>query len=154
MAAATLATSMQAAGLRLTRARQAVLQVLEGNPRQHLSAQDIQRLSGEQGCPVDLASVYRTINTLVSLGLVHRSDLSESHTHFELEHREEVHLTCRLCGRVIEGRFPGHQRLERVLARLAGAQGFAPLRFRVEVEGACRHCCQERREGRADGARQ
>lgn len=140
MTTATLATSMRAAGLRLTRARQAVLQVLEGNPRQHLSAQDIQRLSGEQGCPVDLASVYRTMHLLAELGLVHRTGLEEPHAHFEIAHAEEVHLACRVCGGVVEAPFPGFGRVSRALGALARRQRFELSRFRVDVEGRCERC--------------
>ena len=81
-----LAERLRGAGVRLTRARRAVIGVLEQRHREHLSAEDIHRLSEELGEPVDLASVYRTMHLLAELGLVHRTGLEEPHAHFEIAH--------------------------------------------------------------------
>ncbi len=133
-----LAGALRAAGLRLTGARRAVIGVLEEQRAEHLSAEDIHRLAKAAGRRLDLASVYRTMNVLAELGLVHRADLAHSHAHFEIDHGEEAHLICTRCGETIEA--ADQQDVAAALARLAEAQGFALGRFRVEVEGTCERC--------------
>jgi len=143
-----MAASLQRAGHRLTRPRRAVMRVLAERPREHLSAEDIHDASHALGEPIDLASVYRTINLLGDLGLVHRRDLAEPHTHFEIVHEQEVHLTCTTCGRTLEDHSPYYRRLLRSLQALAGRQGFNLGRFRIEAEGQCAACLAEAGGGR------
>lgn len=133
-----LAGALRAAGLRLTGARRAVIGVLEERHAEHLSAEDIHRLATASGRRLDLASVYRTMSVLADLGLVHRADLAHSHAHFEIDHGEEVHLTCTECGVTLE--VADQRELAGSLARLAESEGFGLGRFRVEVEGTCERC--------------
>ena len=61
-------------GCRITSARKAILAILTTHP---LSVQEISQLMRDTGKQVDLASIYRTMELFVSIGLVDELDLGE-----------------------------------------------------------------------------
>jgi len=136
----TLAKRLRSAGFRLTAPRRAVLELLQDRSRRHLSAQDIHDSLRRRGLSVNRASVYRTLNLLVHLGLVHQQSLSETHAHFEIDHGGEIHLYCRSCGGVTEAQVPEGGSIEKALSRVARGEGFSMARLRIEIEGKCRRC--------------
>ena len=154
MATSGLLGALRTAGLRLTTPRRAVIDVLERR-RQHLSAEDVYSALRERGVRVDRSSVYRTLDLLSQLGLVRQVAPSERHAHFELDHEEEVHLTCAQCGRIIEAHLPKHVRIGRSLAALARRRRFQVTRFGVEAQGWCESCRPRqavRKESEGNGA--
>jgi Fur family ferric uptake transcriptional regulator len=138
--AKVLDETLRAAGFRLTAPRRAVLSLLQRSGGQHLSAEDIHAALGRRGLRVDLVSVYRTLNLLVRLGVVHEASLRQTHAHYEIEHGAEVHLACVSCGKVTEARLPTRGRAAEYLARVARRRGFRLTRFGIEVEGYCAAC--------------
>jgi Fur family ferric uptake transcriptional regulator len=136
----TLAKRLRGAGFRLTAPRRAVLELLQDRSGQHLSAQDIHHSLRRRSLSVNRASVYRTLNLLVRLGLVHQQSLSETHAHFEIDHGGEIHLCCRSCGRVTETQIPEDSSIERELSRIARREGFPMAHLRIEIEGKCKRC--------------
>jgi len=151
MAASGLLQQLRRAGLRVTAARRAVIEVLESR-RGHLSADDVYSALCERGVPIDLSSVYRTLDLLSNLGLVRQAARSERHAHFEIDHQEQVHLTCRNCGRVIEAPLPKRQPIGKVLTGLARHRRFQISRFGIEVEGLCSRCRSRQRQREASSA--
>lgn len=148
MATSELLDELRNAGLRLTAARRAVVEVLEGR-REHLSADDVYGALRERGVSIDLSSVYRTLDLLSDLGLVRQVTPAERHAHFEIDHQEDVHLTCSECGRVTEARLPKPARVGEALTALARRHGFQVSRFGVEAEGLCDGCRARQRARKA-----
>jgi Fe2+ or Zn2+ uptake regulation protein len=142
----SLSARFRQTGLKLTAARRAVMALLENRRGEHLSAEEIHRALRAREVAVNLSSVYRTLNLLVDLGVVHRIDLSESHAHFGVEHKEQAHLRCEACGELSEVCLPGHGSLARRLQELARKQGFELTRFRVEAEGRCKRCASKEKK--------
>jgi Fe2+ or Zn2+ uptake regulation protein len=136
----SLSARFRQTGLKLTAPRRAVIALLENRRSGHLSAEEIHGTLSAEGVTVNLSSVYRTLNLLVALGLVHRIDLSESHAHFGVEHGEQAHFRCEVCGEVSEVYVAGHADLARRLQGLARKRSFELTRFRVEAEGKCKRC--------------
>lgn len=131
---------LREAGLKLTAPRRAIIGLLESRRGEHLSAEEIHEAVKAEGVEVNLSSVYRNLNLLVTLGLVHRVDLSESHTHFGIEHGDQAHLRCKTCGQVSEVDLSGPAGPARRLEGLARKLGFQVTHFRVEAEGKCERC--------------
>ncbi len=136
-----LRSSLRDRGQRLTPQRQRVLGLFEqiGEGR-HLSAEEVhQRLlvSEER---VSLATVYRTLRLLSSMGLLQELELSEGGRRFELAsdaHRDHHHLVCVRCGRTEEFENPA------VLAAGATAAdglGFQLLDCVLNVRALCPDC--------------
>jgi Fur family ferric uptake transcriptional regulator len=123
------------AGHRAGGARREVVQFLAG---QHccLSAQQIhERLRGRAG----LASVYRALETLASLDLVHRVDV-DGVACFEPadpggEHHH--HAICDACGRMDVF---ADEELERLIHGVADRLGYSIGGHDIVVRGACPAC--------------
>lgn len=107
----------------------------------HLSAEDVLRRVAKRGADVGLATVYRTLDLLVSSGLVAERDFGEGFRRYEpvAPGQAHEHCICSACGRVME---LSNDRLERVIALVAEEVEFRPHHHHLEVFGLCRDCQQ------------
>lgn len=89
---------MKKAGVKLTRPRRLVLNVLRA-AKQPLSMKEIHKRIRKKA---DLASVYRTINVFLELGIVREIPLGERYQRYELvaEGRHNHYILCIECGRL------------------------------------------------------
>lgn len=134
--------ALRAAGFRITMPRIAILRVLEESPRA-LDAQGIHDLLKARGDRVDLVSVYRTLHTLLEVGLVHHLGVVDAYSAcmFAGEHDGQAqHFVCETCGQVTEFLMPSET--EARIARQVEDSGFRPKSLRVEILGACARCEQ------------
>lgn len=105
-----------------------------------LSAQELFDGLRKDGKQVGIASVYRVLEQLSELGLVHRVDVGGGVTRFEPalpggEHHH--HLVCDECGRVEMFDDPA---LERTLVTVAGSRGYELAQHDVVLHGSCSDC--------------
>ncbi|WP_231596935.1 Fur family transcriptional regulator [Synechococcus sp. CBW1004] len=141
LTSAALRTSLHNRGQRLTPQRQRILDLFEGlGEGSHLSAEEVhQRLLGSEG-RVSLATVYRTLRLLSSMGLLQELELPEGGRRFELagaSHRDHHHLVCVRCGRTEE--------FENAAVLAAGnaaadGHGFQLLECVLNVRALCPGC--------------
>jgi Fur family ferric uptake transcriptional regulator len=91
---------LRAAGLRISAARRLVLQaVFEADAPS--SAEALAARLGDAGAPLDLASVYRNLETLERAGIVRHVHLGHGPGLYTLAGgREREYLVCDRCGRV------------------------------------------------------
>jgi Fur family transcriptional regulator, ferric uptake regulator len=130
---------LRRAGARSGGAREAVIGYLDGQDC-CLSAQEVFDGLRAEGRAVGIASVYRTLEQLADLRLVHRVDLGGGVTRFEPAHPDgghHHHLVCGDCGKVET--FSDHA-LERALTRVASGRGYALDEHDVVLHGACASC--------------
>lgn len=127
---------LQTAGLYRTRHRVTIINVLlkAGRP---LSQDQIANRSGEKH--FDKVTIYRTLESLVKVGLVHKAFMHKRASHFELanqctEKQCHPHFTCTNCGET-------HCLTEISLPMSASPhKGFVIVRQRVLLEGLCPEC--------------
>ncbi len=107
----------------------------------HVSADEVLRRVAKRGVDVGLATVYRTLDLLVSSGLVAERDFGEGFRRYEpvAPGQAHEHCICSSCGRVME---LSNDRLERVIALVAEEVEFRPHHHHLEVFGLCRDCQQ------------
>jgi Fur family transcriptional regulator, ferric uptake regulator len=98
-------------GARLTPQREYILDVFFKADRGfHLSVEDIHKLLNKSTnknikAQVSLATVYRTVKTLYSMGILREVDLAEGHKHYELASAHDDHhhhIVCLNCNKTIE----------------------------------------------------
>jgi Fur family ferric uptake transcriptional regulator len=124
-------------GLRLTRARAAVLQVLAASS-EHLKVAEVHRRVREIDGRVGLASVYRTMDLLARLNLVKHVHMDHRHRHYaRLSDDHGHHVICNGCGLVVEF---SDCRLEGLTRTLARRTKFRIEGHCVEFFGQCRKC--------------
>lgn len=92
-----LARRLQETGLRATRPRLLVLQLLR-NLGGHLSADDLVTELQARGTPLPRASVYGVVAALLSHGLLMLSDVGHGRALYEFADRRHHHFVCRTCG--------------------------------------------------------
>lgn len=124
-------------GLKLTRARMAVLEVLAGTA-EHLKVAELHRRARKIDPRVGLASVYRTMDLLARLGLVKHVHVEHRHRHYaSITEHHSHHLVCRSCGIAVEF---SDCRLERLTRTIARRTDFKIEDHCVEFFGLCRKC--------------
>ena len=92
---------MQLAGYKLTPPRLAVLQVLDETDEHISRAQILERVQAVQPA-IGRATVYRTLELLIRLGVVRPIYLGEQNVCFTRADRGHHHLICSECGQVVE----------------------------------------------------
>lgn len=102
----------------------------------------IHRLEERQGRKIAPLTVYRHLDFLTRVGLVHRIESTQSYVtckHPEDSH-ESQYLLCSGCGSIEEVHSPS---LESELGRIASKRGFKPDRVVVELSGLCGECARK-----------
>ena len=132
---------LHARGLRRTAPRIAVMTVL-GSVDGPLSVAEIhQRLRDSQlvqGSAPDLATVYRTVTTLVEKGVLHALSVEGGITTYGLATEPHHHAVCTHCGAIIE--VPA-SRLRSALQRAAEGSSFRISdRAGLTLHGLCPRC--------------
>lgn len=124
-------------GYRLTPQRTLIWEVVRSGGR-HMTAEEITAEVHEQLPDVNLSTVYRTLELLVSLELVSETRLGTSRTYFEVA-PEPVHhhFVCDSCGAV--GHF-ADELLDPLYESLLDEQGFRAKGSRATVFGLCARC--------------
>ena len=131
---------LQQQGVRLTRQRQILLDLIDGSGR-HLDADSLYLLAKEKDPKINRVTVYRTLKLLKQGGLVDELDLmhfnGEQHYYETRSKQEHAHIVCLRCGKVEE--FFGEP-LERLRRQVETKLGFQILIARTEVGGYCSEC--------------
>ena len=134
-------SELSRAGHRSGGARAEVLELL-GRQRCCLSAQELHDKLRAEGRRVGLASVYRALDTLATLGLVHRIDVSGVACFEPADPSGEHHhhAICDRCGKKDAFEDP---ELERLIHGLGQRLGYAVGAHDVVLHGACPDCVHE-----------
>lgn len=133
-------------GYRLTPQRNLIWEVLRDAGR-HMKAEEITAAVKTQLPDVNVSTVYRTLELLVSLDLVIETHLEGSTCYYEVSPEPtHHHFVCSHCGAV--GHF-GDSLLTPVRDELAERHDFAVSQIQVTAFGLCRDC-SDLDEGAAD----
>ena len=131
-------------GLKMTRQRLVVLEVLAESPEQHLTAEEIYERIKAANPDIGLATVYRTVQLLLELELIDRINLDDGFVRYEIgdmekkrRHHRHHHLICLKCGRVSAFQ---EDMLEALETGVQEALGFQVTDHEVKLYGYCRDC--------------
>lgn len=112
---------LRSVGLKATAARIRILQLLEHNMGEHLSAEDMYRLLLDAGEEIGLATVYRVLSQFETAGLVTRHNFEEGHSVFERTSEEHHdHMVDLESGKVIEFVDDEIEQLQHAIAKKHG----------------------------------
>jgi Fe2+ or Zn2+ uptake regulation protein len=131
-----LREALEASGQRFTEQRSAVYRYLLSTEA-HPTADDV--FTGVRGeiPDISLATVYKSLETLVGCGLAVKLTNGDGSARYDGRTDPHPHARCLDCGAVIDvpGRLDGA-----ALAGLGPLQGFAVESYRLELVGHCHHC--------------
>ena len=129
----------EANGMKMTDLRRRVLEEIAGS-HQALGAYEILERLAANGPRLAPISVYRAIEALNEIGLVHRLESRSAFFACHSSHapdRDQLILACERCGRVAE--IEGDQ-VFAALGRAIAQAAFEPRRTVTEVSGVCAAC--------------
>ncbi len=134
-------------GYRITIPRQIILKVLEESSG-HLSAEDIYLKVYKIYPAIGLATVYRTLEILVNMGLVSKFDFGDGRARYELiqDIKEPVHhhhLVCTNCGRIIDYTDFLEEEIElikKIEKKLSAKYNFEIKNHTIQFNGLCDKC--------------
>jgi Fur family ferric uptake transcriptional regulator len=117
----------------------------------HLSADELFDLVRHENPGIGRATVYRTLQWMVTAGLARKVDFGEGRFRFEpsYRHPRHFHLICTTCHRSSE--FLSSD-IESLMEEIAGARNFAPGQSVVQVYGTCEECRTGKQTPPIDGA--
>ena len=140
LAARAAVDQLRAGGHRVTLARRAVIEALAA-ATEHPTVEEL-RIGVEPRLPgVHLATVYRTLQTLMDLGVARHIHMGHGATTYHLADSQgrpdHLHAQCLRCGQVLD--LPADL-LSAVGDRLERDEGFLLADHHVALSGACRSC--------------
>ena len=140
MSATGIQNSLKERGVRLTRQRRILLDLLDRSGR-HLDAESLFQLAKEKDPKLNRVTVYRTLTLLKKGGLVDELDLlhfrGDQHYYESKLKQEHAHVICLRCGKVEE--FFGEP-LQRIRRQVESSLGFRIVTARTELGGYCPDC--------------
>lgn len=143
-------TVLRERGQRQTSERFAILDEIY-RTGEHLDADTLFTRLREQNVPVSRATVYNTLDLLVSCGLVARHQFGEAQARYEraYSYAQHDHLICTECGEIYEFCDP---RLRDTETMIGDIYGFRVRHHALTLYGECgRMPCPNRESDRASG---
>lgn len=126
-------------GFRLTPQRETILDIFYNLPEgEHLSTEELHTQLQKEGAEISLATAYRTLKLLASLGVLRELDFAEDHKHYELARNPEAphhHIICLDCGTTEE--FESEE-ITRFAEALAKERGLKIIDVQLKVFAHCR----------------
>jgi Fur family ferric uptake transcriptional regulator len=140
MPSAATQDSLRQRGVRLTRQRRLLLDLIDQSGK-HLDAESLFQLAKEKDARLNRVTVYRTLKLLKAGGLVDELDLmhygGDQHYYETRLKQEHAHVICLRCGKVEE--FFGEP-LQKISRQVESHFGFQIVLARTEIGGYCPHC--------------
>jgi Fur family transcriptional regulator, peroxide stress response regulator len=133
-----LREALEANGQRFTEQRAAVYRFLR-ETQGHPSADDVFTSVRQVITDISLATVYKSLETLVSCGLASKLTYGDGSARYDGRTDPHPHARCLECDAVLD--LPGHLEAT-ALASLGQLPGFTVEGYRVEVIGVCGTCHQ------------
>ena len=136
-ATARLREALEATGHRFTEQRAAVYRFLSGTTS-HPTADEVFQEVRRQIPGISLATVYKSLETLVNCELTSKLTYSDGSARYDARMDPHHHARCLSCGAVSD--VPS-RRLDREVQDLAaGLDGFSVVGYRLELTGFCADC--------------
>jgi Fur family ferric uptake transcriptional regulator len=127
---------LRASGGRVTTSRRAILAaLLETGP--HVTADELAAHVQRRHPDVHMSTIYRTLETLTSLGVVNHVHLGHGRAVFHMADEVHEHLVCGQCGEVVEAPSEVFTDLAR---RIDTEYGFSLDRGHFALSGLCASC--------------
>lgn len=136
----SIKSSLKERGIRLTRQRQILLDLIDTSG-QHLDAEQLYQMARSKDPKLNRVTVYRTLKLLKETGLVDELDLmhfeGDQHYYETRMKAEHAHVICLQCGKVEE--FFGEP-LQNLRKQVEASLAYEVFVSRTEIGGYCPHC--------------
>jgi Fe2+ or Zn2+ uptake regulation protein len=134
---ATLRDALETNGQRYTEQRAAVYRFLMGTEA-HPTADDVFTSVRHEIPDISLATVYKSLETLVSCGLALKLTYGDGSARYDGRTDQHHHARCLRCGSVSD--VPSVFDASALAGQLEPGRGFRVEGYRLELVGYCAHC--------------
>ena len=129
--------ALKAQGYRITPQRLAVLKIL-ADGQKHPSVEQIYQQVKKEFPTTSLATIYKTISVLKSLGEVLELGFADSSSRYDgAKPYPHIHVICTECGKIVD---PDKWPLADISDQVAGDTGYRITHHRVDFYGLCPDC--------------
>lgn len=133
----TFIETLRTRGFRITPQREMIIEAIV-HAGHHINAEQVYAQIQERTRSVNIATVYRTLDLLVSEGLANCIDLGEGRVIYATnQHGPHIHLVCRQCGKVDDA---DQELLASLNHQLLKEYRFAADLQHISVLGLCKDC--------------
>jgi len=140
----SLCAKLQQKAYKITPQRQIILKAFFDHEQRHLSAEEIHGIVKQNHPEIGLATVYRTLEILANLDILHKIEFGDGRTRYEFAEAEvhhHHHLICINCGKVMEF---NDDLLESLETWIAKKTNFLVVDHQLKFYGYCKDCqCRE-----------
>ena len=125
-------------GLRNTRQRDVILDGFLSADR-HITVEGLFNIIKAKNPEIGYATVHRNLSLLCECGLADEIKIGTKKARYEpkFDREHHGHLICIKCGRFIE---VNDRKIEKLQDKLAEANGFVPVRHKLEIYGHFKEC--------------
>jgi Fur family ferric uptake transcriptional regulator len=125
-------------GLRNTRQREEILHAFLSSQK-HITVEELFNVLKVKNPGIGYATVHRNLSLLCECGLADEIKIGTQKARYETKfgQKHHDHLICTKCGRFIE---VNDNKIEKLQDKLAEANGFIPMRHKLEIYGICKEC--------------
>ena len=123
-------------GLKLTRQRLAILDVLMEQCEKHPGVTLIFKEARKRAPRVSLSTVYATVKEFSEIGLVKQLEFDRMENRYDVNLSDHVNLICSRCGTITDHHIPAHLEPKNI----SRDSGFVVTDARIEYHGYCPHC--------------
>jgi len=133
----TLLDTLRQRGYRLTPQREMIVEAL-AHADGHVTAEEIYAQVSDRVQTINIATVYRTLDLLVSTGLTSRIDLWDGRVVYTTaQHGPHIHLVCRCCGEILNA---DHHLVDALDEQLRTQYKFQADLQHLSISGVCAKC--------------
>ncbi len=133
-------------GYKMTTQRRVVLEAFLENTDRHLSAEELYSLAKGKDPEIGLATIYRTLDLLEELNILHKLHFGDGRSRYELVHKHSHHhhhLVCLNCNQILEVKEDFLHQLEDLIER---EHHFRIVDHRLQFFGYCASCDRKEKE--------
>ena len=130
-----LAAILKEHGLKVTPQRLSIFRMLR-QTKMHPSAETIYQSLQEEHPTMSLATVYKTLDTFVSHGLIQQLNLGEDSYRYDADTSSHMHFKCNKCGKLYDLKQPD-------FSMLTGTEDFEIKQVHLYCWGLCPDCKSE-----------
>ncbi len=135
-------------GVRLTEGRELLLEILHEHNGSHLTVEELYMYAYEENPSIGMATVYRTVDLLVKMGIAQKFEFGEGKARYELvpkpdEPGHHHHLICNNCKKIINyDDFMEEEKhyLQIVEKGLENRYNFNIVDHKIMFMGECKDC--------------
>ena len=133
----TFLDKLRQRGYRITPQREMIVDAIAHSDC-HMTAEEIFSIIHIRSKALNLATVYRTLELLVDVGLISRADLGNGRIMYTSDqHGPHLHLVCRQCGQVVGA---DSSLLASIKEQLHASYGFTADLQHLCISGLCESC--------------